>query len=45
MLKKLLLIALLVVLSVSLIGCQTVAGVGGDIKWTADTTADLLEGG
>ena len=45
MLKKLLLIALLVVFSVSLIGCQTVAGVGGDIKWTADATAALLEGG
>jgi predicted small secreted protein len=45
MLKKLLLIALLVVLSVSLIGCQTVAGAGGDIKWTADATADLIEGG
>jgi predicted small secreted protein len=45
MLKKLLLIALLAVLTVSLIGCQTVAGFGEDIKWTADATADLMEGG
>lgn len=44
MLKKLLLILLLAVLSVSLISCQTVSGIGGDIKWTADATSNLLEG-
>ena len=44
MLKKLVLIMLLAVLSVSLISCQTVSGLGGDIKWTADSTSDLLEG-
>lgn len=44
MLKKLLLITLLAILTVSLIGCQTVSGFGGDIQWTAQTTSDLLEG-
>ncbi len=44
MLRKLLLIVLLAVLSVSLMSCQTVSGLGGDIKWSADATADLLEG-
>jgi predicted small secreted protein len=44
MLKKFLLIVLLAILSVSLIGCQTMSGLGGDIQWTAQTTSDLLEG-
>jgi predicted small secreted protein len=44
MIKKLLLVLLLVVLSASLMSCQTVSGLGGDIKWTADATSDLLEG-
>jgi len=44
MLKKFLLIMLLAILSVSLIGCQTVSGMGGDIQWTAQATSDLLEG-
>jgi predicted small secreted protein len=44
MFKKLLLVLLLAVLSVSLIGCQTVSGFGGDIQWTAQATSDLLEG-
>jgi predicted small secreted protein len=44
MLKKFLLIILLVILGVSLTGCQTVSGFGGDIQWTAQATSDLLEG-
>jgi predicted small secreted protein len=44
MLKRFLLIMLLAILSVSLIGCQTVSGMGGDIQWTAQATSDLLEG-
>ena len=44
MLKKFLLIILLVILVVSLTGCQTVSGMGGDIQWTAQATSDLLEG-
>ena len=45
MVKKAILIIALLILSFSLISCQTVAGVGGDIKWTAEATADLMEGG
>jgi len=44
MVKKLILVALLTVWTISLIGCQTVAGMGGDIKWSADKTAELLGG-
>ncbi len=44
MVKKMLLLALLCILILSSAGCQTVAGIGGDIQWTADATSDLLEG-
>ena len=44
MAKKILLLAILIALGLYLAGCQTVAGLGGDIKWTAETTADLIEG-
>ena len=44
MFKKVLLVAALVILSFSLISCQTVQGLGGDITWTGEATADLLEG-
>jgi len=44
MAKKLFLVVALVVMSIFLVGCQTIAGLGGDIKWTAETTADLIEG-
>jgi predicted small secreted protein len=44
MLKKFLLIMLLAILIVSLTGCQTVSGLGGDIQWTAQATSDLIEG-
>ena len=44
MTKKILLLVILAVLSLSLIGCQTVAGVGKDITWTAEATAELMEG-
>ena len=44
MIKKVLLLVALIVLGFSLISCQTVEGLGGDIKWTAEATADLLEG-
>jgi len=45
MIKKIILIAVLVFLSFSLISCQTVAGVGGDIKWSAEKSAEILDGG
>lgn len=44
MLKKLLLFALLAGLTISLIGCQTVQGIGGDIQWMGEATAEAMEG-
>jgi len=44
MVRKVLLMAALIVAVFWLASCQTVAGVGKDITWTADATADLLEG-
>jgi len=44
MIKKLLLIIVLIVMAISIIGCQTVQGVGGDIKWTGQKSAEILEG-
>lgn len=44
MVKKIVLLVMLTILSLSLMSCQTVSGLGGDIKWTAEATADLLEG-
>jgi predicted small secreted protein len=43
MAKKVILVVALVVLMFSLIGCQTVQGLGGDIKWTGEKGAELLE--
>ena len=45
MFRKVLLVLALIVLSFSLIGCQTVQGVGGDITWTGEKVAEILEGG
>jgi predicted small secreted protein len=36
MLKKILLAALLAVLLFSLVGCQTIEGMGKDIEWVGD---------
>ena len=44
MIKKMILVALLVILTACLVGCQTVSGFGGDIKWTADQTASMMDG-
>ena len=44
MVKKALLIIALIVLCLSSVACQTIAGVGGDIKWSAEKTAVVLEG-
>ena len=43
MVKKALLLLALVILVFSLIGCQTVQGLGGDIKWTGEKVAEILE--
>jgi len=45
MIKKMILAAVLIAALFLMAGCQTVAGVGGDIKWTADSCANLLGGG
>ncbi|MHC4395293.1 MAG: hypothetical protein ACYS1A_06520 [Planctomycetota bacterium] len=43
MITKAFFILVLVVLLSLLIGCQTVQGQGGDIKWTGEKVAELLE--
>jgi predicted small secreted protein len=44
MAKKIILCVILIILGFSLIGCQTIEGVGGDIKWTAQKGAEILGG-
>ena len=44
MVKKVLLVVALIVVMFSLMSCQTVQGLGGDITWTGEKTAELLEG-
>ena len=44
MIRKALLVVALIVAVFSLVSCQTVQGIGGDIKWTGEACADLLEG-
>ena len=44
MVKKALLLVALAILLLSLISCQTVQGIGGDIKWTGEKGAEILEG-
>ena len=43
MVKKILLLVVLIVVMFSLISCQTVQGIGGDIKWTGEKGAEILE--
>jgi predicted small secreted protein len=45
MVKKIILYAILIILSFSSINCQTVQGVGSDIKWTGQKGAEVLGGG
>jgi predicted small secreted protein len=44
MIKRIILCATLIILSFSLIGCQTIQGLGGDIKWTGEKGAELMGG-
>ena len=44
MAKKIILYVILVILGISLTSCQTMQGVGGDIQWTAQKTAEALGG-
>jgi len=43
MVRKMLLVVALAVVVFSLFGCQTVQGLGEDIKWTGERGAELLE--
>ena len=43
MVRKVFLVVALIVLIFSLIGCQTVQGLGEDIKWTGEKGAEILE--
>ncbi len=43
MVKKVLLIVTLIIISISLFGCQTVQGLGKDVTWTGEKVAELLE--
>ncbi len=45
MVRKVLLVFALIVVLFSLIGCQTVQGIGADIIWTGEKGAEILEGG
>ncbi len=45
MLKKIILFIVLIIAGISLTGCQTFQGLGGDIQWTAQKCAEMLEGG
>ncbi len=42
MVGRVLLVIALIVVSFSLIGCQTVQGLGEDIKWTGEKGAEVL---
>jgi len=43
MVRKVLLIIALIVMLFSLVSCQTVQGLGGDIQWIGQAGADALE--
>ena len=44
MLKKTLLLIILIVFGLSLTSCQTVQGVGEDITWLGEKSAEIMEG-
>jgi predicted small secreted protein len=43
MVRKVLLVFALVVVVFSLVGCQTIQGLGEDIKWVGEKAAELVE--
>ncbi len=43
MIKKVVLVVVLIILAFSLISCQTVQGIGGDIKWTGEKAAEIVD--
>jgi len=44
MVKKTILYVALIILSFLLVSCQTIQGLGSDIKWTGEKVAEILEG-
>ena len=44
MAKKIIVCIILIILRISLTGCQTIQGIGGDIQWTGQKGAELLGG-
>lgn len=42
MVRKVLLLVVLIVVVFSFIGCQTVQGLGEDIKWTGEKGAEVI---
>ena len=43
MAKKTLVVIVLIILSLSLLGCQTVQGIGKDITWSGEKGAEIME--
>ncbi len=43
MVRKALLAVVLIVMMFSLIGCQTVQGLGEDVKWVGEKGAEVLD--
>ncbi len=43
MIRKVLLVVALVIVVFSLIGCNTVQGLGEDIKWTGEKAAEIVD--
>ena len=43
MVRKVLLVVALVIVVFSLVGCQTVQGLGEDIKWTGEKAAEIVD--
>lgn len=43
MIRKVLLVVALVIVVFSLIGCNTVQGLGDDIKWTGEKAAEIVD--
>ena len=43
MIRKVLLVLALIVVVFSLVGCQTVQGLGEDIKWTGEKAAEVVD--
>jgi predicted small secreted protein len=43
MVRKVLLVFALVIVVFSLLGCQTIQGLGEDIKWVGEKASELVE--